>query len=319
MIRRILFFLGSFASIAVLLGHLYGIASMRTFALRLWLPISIGMLALWLSSLRRGDADFLLRVRAGFLGGILGTVGYDLVRVPFHLAGYNPFPPIRVYGVWLSGAGFSTPLTDALGFFYHLSNGITFGWIYSFLFLRKHWIYGVMWGLLLETIAVASAFGEVFRLRAAYGALGLAYAAHIFYGCPLGLICQRAREKEGFPVRFAAAAALGAVFIWFLTAWQPIGKQPQLQPGEIVIGKEALYPGWSDRPLGSHLVIRNTLSETIRLQVRAPSTPLGKSREIFIPPAGSEEMILEERGIYQLGVREYRWRSIFVSALTWER
>lgn len=311
MIRRILFFLGSFGSIAVLLGHLYGIASMRALSLRLGLPCSVAMAAVWLSSRRKGDADFLLKVKAGLLGGLWGTIGYDLVRIPFHLAGQNPFPPIRSYGVWIAGAPFSTPWTDGLGFLYHLSNGITFGWIYSFLFLRKHWIWGVCWGLILETIAVSTPFGEVFRLRAAYGALGLAYAAHLFYGFPLGLVCRRPepRARGGW----AASASLIAVFLWFVTAWQPVGKQPALQAGLMVAGKEALYPGWSDRPIGSRWIIQNLRPEALRLKMRKPSTPLKKSEEISLGPFQSAEIPLRERGIYQFGIIGKPWRSVFLS------
>ncbi len=311
MIRRTLFFVGSFGSIAVLLGHLYGIASMRTLALVLWLPLSLGMGAAWSLSRAKGDADFLLKVRTGFLGGLWGTIGYDLVRIPFHLAGQNPFPPIRAYGVWLSGTAFSNPFTDGLGFFYHLSNGITFGWIYSFLFLRKHWGWGLGWGLLLETIAVSTAFGEVFRLRAAYGALGLAYAAHLFYGFPLGIICQRPEGRSRMGL--AAPLFLAAVFLWFVTAWQPIGKQPPLQAGQMLVGRESLYPGWSDRPLGSVWVIRNLLPEPVQVKVRRPKTPLKGAEEFALGPSQSVEVPLIERGIYQFGAAGKPWRSIFLS------
>lgn len=284
---------------------------MRTLALALWLPLSLAMAAVWVWSRKNGNADFLLKVRAGFLGGLWGTIGYDLVRIPFHLVGQNPFPPMRAYGVWLSGAAFSNPFTDGLGFFYHLSNGITLGWIYSFLFLRKRWIWGIVWGVLLETIAVSTAFGELFRLRSAYGALGLAYAAHLFYGFPLGVICQRPEGRSR--IGWAAPLFLTVVFVWFVTAWQPVGKQPALQPGQMLVGRESLYPGWSDRPLGSVLVIRNLLPEPVRVKVRRPTTPLKESEELPLAPFQTAQIPLNERGVYQFGVAEKPWRSLFLS------
>lgn len=283
---------------------------MRTLAVLVGVPCSLAMLAAWIRSRAVGDALFLLKVRAGFWGGLWGTLGYDLVRIPFHWAGQNPFPPIRSYGVWISGGAFSTPWTDGWGFFYHLSNGITFGWIYSFLLLRKHWIWAVVWGLLLETVAVYTAFGEVFRIRSAYSALGLAYAAHLFYGFPLGRLCRNPQK----PVRpMWTLCLLAGVAVWFVTAWQPVTQQPSLRAGQLQVGKAAIYPGWSDLPRLSSLRIQNTLEEPIRLMFRTPTTPLNRAQEKILPAGGTSEITLNERGIYQFGVTKKPWRSVFVS------
>ncbi|MBI4227004.1 MAG: hypothetical protein HY600_01875, partial [Candidatus Omnitrophica bacterium] len=294
-----------------LLGHLDGVWSMRRFALVVWLPISLGMLVVWFWARRADDADFLRRARTGLVGGWLGTIGYDLVRIPFHLAGHNPFPPIRAYGVWLSGVPFSTPWTDLAGFLYHISNGITFGWLYSFLVLRRHWGWGVLWGLALETIAVSTAFGEVFRIRAAYSALSLAYAAHLFYGFPLGQVC-RTPERWGRP-GWAPRLVFFLLAAWFVAAWQPVGTQPPLRAGEMVIGPRALYPGWADRPLGSDWAISNRLSEPVTVKIRRPSRPLTETETITLGPGQRRVLRLTERGVYQLGLPDHPWRSVFIS------
>lgn len=317
--RRGIFWLGSFASIASLLGHLYALAPMWQLALVLWLPLSLAMLAVALWTVKAGDEDFLLRLRAGFLGGLWGTLGYDLVRVPLHLLGANPLTPIRAYGIWLAGAGHSTPGTDLLGLAYHFSNGITFGWIYAFLMLRRHWLWGIAWGLLLETLAVLTPFGEVFALRRAYGALSLAFAAHLFYGYPLGRVCQQPEValQAAFPLHrtragLATLALLAAFLAWFLFAWQIPGRQPALRPAEVVVGPDALYPGWSDLPLGAVVALTNTLPDRIQLRLRAPGNA-SAMQEMVLDANATRALRLDRPGIYQLLVPGRRWRSIFLA------
>ncbi|MBI1952938.1 MAG: hypothetical protein HYS41_02310 [Candidatus Omnitrophica bacterium] len=310
-IRRSVFWLGSFASIATLLVQMYGLTSMYGFARWVWLPVSAAMLGIWLWGEKVQDNDFLLRVRSGFIGGLWGTIGYDLVRIPFHLAGQNPFPPIRSYGLWLAGAPFSNPWTDLLGFAYHFGNGITFGWIYSFLFLNRRVAWAVVWGLVLESFAVFTPFGVIYRLKFAYQALGLAYAAHLLYGYPLGRACRRPEWAAWRPNH---TLLLLFCWAWFMTAWQPIGHQPALVPGQIEVGPDAFYPGWSDLARGSKLTLASRLPEGVTLKFRRPSTPLKKPESLRLESGQTGTLELTERGIYQIGLPDKKsWRSIFIA------
>ena len=97
-IDRLLFFGASFGSIAILLAHLVGAGRMDALALNAGLPSGLVMAAVALKAWRCGDRALLAQLRAGLIGGLLGTLAYDVVRVPVHLAGLNPLSPIRAYG-----------------------------------------------------------------------------------------------------------------------------------------------------------------------------------------------------------------------------
>jgi hypothetical protein len=129
--RRVILALAALGSIATLLGHLYAIAPMSLLARFCFVPSMLAIAGVWVSAHRAGDRDLLQRARAGFVGGLVGTLGYDWVRVPVHALGQNPFAPMRAYGVWIAGVAQSSPATDLLGTLYQFSNGITFGLIYA--------------------------------------------------------------------------------------------------------------------------------------------------------------------------------------------
>jgi hypothetical protein len=322
--RRVVFWLGSFASIAVLLGHTDAVASMRMLAWAVGLPATVAMVAAWWLARRTADDDFLIRVRAGFVGGIWGGMAYDLIRIPFHtVGGLNLFVPIRAYGVWFLGVGHSEPWTDIIGFAYHLSNAVTFGWIYAFVALRRHWGWAIVWGLALETLAIISGFGAVFALRdkAAVSVLVVAYLAHVVYAYPLGRAC---REPEATlaavapPWRTRAGwltvGVTALVFVWFVTAWQPVGRQPALAPGEIVIGPNALYPGWTDVASGAIITLRSRLDRSVTLRLRRPGASHGPGESLVLSAGETRALQLPDRGVHQLLLPGSGWRSVFVAA-----
>jgi hypothetical protein len=138
--------------------------------------------------------DIPSRIRVGTLGGILGTVGYDLVRIPFALAGQRIYAPIDSYGLMLDGGPMSSGWTDLLGWAFHVSNGATFGIAFVVVMAGRHWGWGIAWGLVLETVAYAGPFTERYALSGQYLSIAVAYAAHVAYGYPLGVVTQRFRE-----------------------------------------------------------------------------------------------------------------------------
>ena len=162
---------------------------------------------MWLWARRARDSDLLLCLRAGLLGGIWGTIGYDLVRVPFHLAGQNPFVPIRAYGVWITGAAASSPLTDVVGLAYHASNGITFGVMYMALVgdaSRRSWWWAVAFATLLELAMLVTPYTTFFGIHPTTRFVIVTFAAHAIFGVALGLSAKWLADRWPVPVRAAA-------------------------------------------------------------------------------------------------------------------
>ena len=44
------------------------------------------------------------RIRVGVFGGVIGTIGYDLIRLPFAVGGTRVFVPIDTYGLLITDA-----------------------------------------------------------------------------------------------------------------------------------------------------------------------------------------------------------------------
>lgn len=126
----------------------------------------------------------------GAFGGLIGTFGYDLIRIPFMLMGSRIFAPINMYGVWLTDASTGNSFTDTIGWLYHFSNGITFGIMYALFMKGRSFWWAISYALLLETIFVVSPFGELFGLTSKPLSLVAAYIGHIAYGYPLGKMVQ---------------------------------------------------------------------------------------------------------------------------------
>jgi hypothetical protein len=309
-----------FGSIAMLIAQVAGLSTMHALLLPLALPCALWIAVAWWRASSKGDSFLTERLRLGLVGGLWGTVGYDLVRVPLHLMGLNPFPPIRAYGMWVSGLDHATPLTDFVGFSYHISNGITFGWIYALLMTGRHWGWGVLFGLGLEVMAVVTPFGELFGLRAFSQTVIIAFVAHLFYGYPLGRICQD-RKSRGLGVSLGwSGTAIVALAAWFVLAWQPVAGYPELSGRVIRIGPAAIYPGVRDihLPAGAEIMLRNETDRELKARLRSTKDGHhGTGVEIVLPAKSEKAHTLPAGGLYQLAVPGEPWRSAWVFA--WER
>ena len=165
-------------------------------------------------------------VTAGALGGALGTVAYDLLRVPFVvLEGRQLLAPIDSYGVLLLDAAYSSGLTGFAGWGYHAINGIGFGIAYAVVMRGRHWGWGVLWGLTLETAVVISPFATDYALRTEDGfkwvPIIIAYIAHVPYGFAVGRFAQHAGARHATarrvtprPVLLLSAAVALALLVW---------------------------------------------------------------------------------------------------------
>jgi len=315
--HRVVFALASFGSISLLLGHLYNIGSMARLFVVIGLPSAVLMVIAWRRGVRLGDQEFRLSLRTGFVGGVIGTLGYDLVRIPVHLFGLNPLSPIRFYGVWITGADHATWLSDVAGLAYHFSNGITFAWTYAIVAQRRHWSWAVAWAFVLESLAVISAFGEVFAIRAAYDVLAVAFAAHLFYGVPLGLVCQHPKHALAWltPLaRTGGAWITGLALLWFAawfcTAWQPLRPITHVGNREVMIGPDALYPGLVDVSAGSDVTLRNETGASLNLIHRGPGSP---GEKFTLSATDHPSLRFRAPGVHQLLTPDKPWRSIFIT------
>ncbi len=315
-IRKTLFLLSCFVSITMLLSHLSDGPRMLTWMVFVVPLASCVMIFCWIWARLEKDAELLLRLKAGLVGGLLGTIGYDMFRIPFDIAGTNTLSPIRVYGLWATGSSSSTLFTDLVGFAYHLSNGITFGWIFALVVFRRHWAWAIVWGLMLETLAVLSPFGEVFAIRKASYGLLLAYTGHIWYGIPLGILCQRPERLRTWRPFGARAWLVGwvgnaLVCLWFVL-FQYAGIQ-RSQPNHAIIGPTSIRPTWSDLAITDSLTLSNPNGFEIKVLVRAPM-PGGHTIIPLSLDTGKQHVLqFESPGIYQIQAPDHPWRSVFIA------
>jgi hypothetical protein len=301
----------SFGSIATMLGFLYGFAPMHVLGAFLLVPSLVGIGVVWLWRSRSGDDAFHTLMLIGLWGGIWGTLGYDLARVPLHYLGLNPFPPIRSYGMFVTGAQHATLTSDMVGTLYHFSNGVTFAWMYALIMSRRNFGWAVLWGLVLETLAVLTPFGSVYGIRTAYVALGVAYFAHLFYGLPLGWACENPKRTlqalKSRRLKVASLVTLGLVAVFLSTAYEKPWRAPEVGVGEIVVGPDAIYRGWTRVPVGGRLMIINAADMPLEVELR------GVEPQFTLAPGQGWSPTLEEPGLFQLVVLGRPWRSAFVS------
>jgi hypothetical protein len=224
-LRAAVFLLASVSGVALLL-KVYGIMPMHYSGPQLVLPATALLAALWLWAIRTRRERIAAAFAVGSLGGLAGTIGYDVARVPFMLLGQRIFVPIRVYGVLLTDASASSWLTDAVGWIYHFSNGICFGLMYAVVMPRRPVIWAVLWAFMLETIAVLSPFARIFGVYTST-ALLIAYFGHVAYGVPLGILVRRWDEVRAWQRQRSAllssAAAAGVALM--LVAFSPLPRR----------------------------------------------------------------------------------------------
>lgn len=214
------------STVVPLLGWVGDLGSFRSLFVGVAVPGLIALIAFgtWLATQRAGSG-LAMAMRVGVAAGLLGTLGYDLFRVPFVFgAGFRLLAPIESYGVLLLGADASSGLTDFAGWTYHVSNGVLFGIAYAVLAFRRHWLWGLAWALVLETGTLVTPFANAYQLWGAPLVIVLAYAAHVPYGLAVGFIVQRGDDvaeifdRWRLPVTKLLGFAVFALAVW-LDPW----------------------------------------------------------------------------------------------------
>jgi len=209
-------------SVGALLADLYGLMSMATFGRFITAPSLVALAVIGASG--STNEELRRRIQIGAVAGVVGTIGYDLFRLPFVPLGLRLFAPIDSYGLLLADAGMASPATNALGWFFHLSNGVTFGVMYAVVAARRHWGWGIAWAMVLETAVVVSPFGRRYALAVQPASLAAAYWGHLGFGYPLGLLVQRfdrTRDELQSVIRRPAAATLAISSIVLLVWLEP--------------------------------------------------------------------------------------------------
>jgi len=154
---------------------------------------------------------------SGLWTGALATLAYDLVRIPVAHSGIPVFKAVSYFGTLLLGVQSPTPVSEVLGWAYHLSNGVSFGLMYVALFRTTKIYTAVIWGLTLEAVMLLTPYAEVFGYR---------------------------RDAKFFAITFGAHAVYGAVLYLALRLWNGIGSF-QLRPAHVAAGVICVVLGLS--------------------------------------------------------------------------
>ena len=169
------------------------------------------------ASRRTGAPALRAALVAGAVGGLLGTFGYDAVRVLELPFGLRPYLPIDSYGLLMLNASHSSGLTELAGWGFNVLNGVGFGVTYAMLARGRSWWWAVPYALVLETAFVVTPLSGLYQLSGHWDLIALAYGAHVCYAYPLGKVVQHtdsfvaeldALSRRTTPVALAAVAAV---------------------------------------------------------------------------------------------------------------
>ena len=301
-------------SIGALLADLYQIMSMATFGRLITAPALVALAAL--GAAPTVNPELRRRIQIGAVAGVVGTIGYDLFRLPFVPLGLRLFAPIDSYGLLLADADMASPATTTLGWLFHLSNGVTFGVMYAVVAARRHWGWGIAWAMVLETAVVVSPFGRRYALAVQPAALAAAYWGHLGFGYPVGRLVQRFDRTERelrSVVRWPAAATLAASTLVLLVWLEPWSTSPARDeagrlaaatgtPTAVVEG-DRFVPEWLRVGRGGCVEVVNRSPEVLRSDDRDG-----------IPPGQTGRWCFDEPGAHRvrLGSRPYSGGFVYV-------
>jgi len=138
-------------------------------------------------------------VAAGIAAGLVAVIVYDLVKVVLSAvdsSAYDPFDANRAFGVLLLGTEADAFSVRAIGYAYHLLNGIAFGVAYTVvvagsrrLSTSRAVVTGVAWGLILEMFQLAIYPGWL-DIRLVKEFTIFSTSAHVAYGATLGIAAR---------------------------------------------------------------------------------------------------------------------------------
>lgn len=195
-LSRILIFCLGVLSIASLLLYFQGVSHFGYLVIVVAMVEILGYLLIYIYAHVTVRKELLRLLTAGIWAGGIATLAYDVVRVPIAYAGIPVFKAISYFGTVFLNVPTPTPISEAVGWAYHLSNGISFGLMYVALVSKPGPITAVMWGMTLEGIMLLTPYAEVFGYRRDAKFLAITIGAHAVYGLVLWLALRAAARAE---------------------------------------------------------------------------------------------------------------------------
>ncbi len=204
---RALMFLSSALSIASLVFYFLGIGTFKALAPTFLIVEALGLTGIIIVARIRGLREPFVLLTSGLWAGGLATLAYDVVRIPVAHSGIPVFKAISYFGTLLLGVQSPTPVSEVLGWAYHLSNGVSFGLMYVALFRTPRIYTAVIWGLALEAIMLLTPYAEVFGYRRDAKFFAITFGAHAVYGVVLYLALRLWNGIGEFQLKRAQVAA----------------------------------------------------------------------------------------------------------------
>lgn len=282
--------------------------AMRNAFLLLALPCGAALLACGYRYPRRWCQGLGGTLALGCFAGVVSTCAYDLARVPFHAAGLRVFDPVLVYGIWIADASASSWHTTALGWCYHFYNGISFAIMYALFMRGRSIVWAILWGLLLETIALYSPAGPIFGVYGNSPAIIVAYLGHVAYGLPLGYLVKHWDHGTEWLQRLAPVLRHGtvtALSVVLLSAVWPAHQSPDSvaadAPSLRVVADQRLSPDFLR--LGSTEVAVSLMNDTdtardviIKQLAQTVTLAAGAQKSVKFPRTGIFQVFVATEG-----------------------
>lgn len=182
-----------------------GYANLGDLAVEFLFPSIAILIIIFFVSHFVGLRDFNKQLKNGFIGGIIGTAGLEIVReIGFHLGGMPGDLP-KLMGVLLLNQFASGPdtLSNIAGWSYHFWNGVSFGIIYSIIFGKGNKWTGIAYGILIgigfmmSPVVISLGVGQ-FGVDFGWGFFVTVILAHLAFGFLLGwFILKQNPESSG--------------------------------------------------------------------------------------------------------------------------
>jgi hypothetical protein len=133
------------------------------------------------------------RLRVGFVAGLIGLLAYNGTRwVIGMLLSTSPFYSIFIFGNLITAKPGESMAAAVAGWLYHISNGVTFGIIYTLIAGPAHWWFGLAWGAVLElAMLIIYPASTILQPRALAPFVIVSLASHALFGAVIGMVAQR--------------------------------------------------------------------------------------------------------------------------------
>jgi hypothetical protein len=182
---------------AAILLHAFGGVHLA-FSVIVLAPMTLVMiLCLGVWAKPRNREIFLQRLVGGLFAGFMGLVAYDLVRWLILISGTVPFSPFRaieVFGLLILRADVDSWLTKAVGWIFHVWNGLSFAVMFTMAVGRGRLWWAIVWSLVLE-VAMLSTYPSLFRILLDWPFITVSLVGHLAYGIGLGLAAHGAVKE----------------------------------------------------------------------------------------------------------------------------